>query len=80
LNIGVEKVDMYEGITVKVLLDSGATEMFMDRKIAAKYRFRLQKLERLVVVRNIDGINNSTEAIIYQVEANVYYKNHIERI
>ena len=80
MNIGVEKVDMYEGITVKVLLDSGATEMFMDRKIAAKYRFRLQKLERLVVVRNIDGINNSTEAIIYQVEANVYYKNHIERI
>jgi len=80
LNIGVEKVDMYEGITVKVLLDSGATGMFMDRKIAAKYRFRLQKLERLVVVRNIDGINNSTEAIIYQVEANVYYKNHIERI
>ena len=71
---------MYEGITVKVLLDSGATGMFMDRKIAAKYRFRLQKLERLVVVRNIDGINNSTKAIIYQVEANVYYKNHIERI
>ena len=25
-------------------------------------------------------MNNSTEAIIYQVEANVYYKGHVERI
>ena len=30
MDIGIEKVDMYEGITVKALLDSGATGMFMD--------------------------------------------------
>ena len=30
LNIGVEKVDMHEGVMIKALLDSGATEMFMD--------------------------------------------------
>ena len=41
LNIGVEKVDIHEGVTVKVLLDSSATKMFMDRKMAAKHRFRL---------------------------------------
>ena len=80
LNIGVEKINMHEGVTVKALLDSGATGMFMDRKIAAKYKFRLQKLERLVMVRNIDGINNSGEAITYQVEVNVYYKSHIKRM
>ena len=65
LNIGVEKVNMYEGVTVKVLLDSGTIEMFMNRKIAAKYRFRLQKLERPVVVRNMDGTNNSIGAITH---------------
>ena len=59
LNIGVEKINMYKGVTVKALLDSGAIGMFMNRKMVAKYRFRLQKLERLVMVRNIDGINNS---------------------
>ena len=80
LNIGVEKIDMHEGITVKVLLDSSTTEMFIDRKMAAKYGFRLQKLERLVVVRNIDDTNNSAEAITHQVETNIYYKNYIERI
>jgi len=80
LNIGIEKLDTHEGVTVKALLDSGVTGMFMDKKIAVKYGFRLQKLERPVAVRNIDGINNSERAIIYQVEVNVYYKSHIERM
>ena len=80
LNIGVEKVDTHEGITVKALLDSDATGMFMDKKMAAKHGFRLQKLERPVAVRNVDGTNNSGEATTYQVEVNVYYKSHVERI
>jgi len=41
LNIGVEKVDIHKGVTVKVLLDSGITGIFMDRKIAVKHGFRL---------------------------------------
>jgi len=41
LNIGVEKVDMHKGIIVKALLDSSMIGIFMDRKIAAKHRFRL---------------------------------------
>ena len=32
------------------------------------------------MVKNIDGTNNSTGAIIYQVEVNMYYKSHIKRI
>jgi len=80
LNIGVEKVDMHEGITVKALLDSGMTRMFINKKMAAKYGFRLQKLERPVAVRNVDGTNNSGGAIIHQVEVNVYHKSHVERM
>ena len=80
LNIGVEKVDTHEGVTVKALLDSGVTGMFMDKKMAAKHEFRLQKLERPVAVRNIDRTNNSGEAITYQVEVNMYYKSHVERM
>jgi len=71
---------MHEGITVKALLDSSVTGMFMDKKMAAKYGFRLQKLERPVIVRNIDGMNNSGGAITHQVEVNMYYKSHVERI
>ena len=65
MNIGVEKVDMHEGITVKTLLDSGVTGMFIDKRITARHRFRLQKLERPVTVRNIDKTNNSGKVIIY---------------
>ena len=52
----------------------------MDRKMTTKYRFRLQKLERPVVVRNIDSTNNSIGAIMYQVKVNMYYKNYVEKI
>jgi len=78
--VGVEKLDTYEGITIKVLLDSSAIGMFMDKRIAARHGFKLQKLERPIMVRNMNGTNNSGGAITYQIEANVYYKGHIERI
>jgi len=80
LNIGVEKIDMHEGIMIKVLLDSGATGMFMDRQTATRHGFKLQKLERPIAIRNVDGTNNSGGAIMYQVECNVFYKGHVERM
>jgi len=52
----------------------------MNKRMAAKHEFRLQKLERPIMVRNVDGTNNSGGAITYQVEANMYYKGHIERM
>jgi len=78
--IGVEKLNMHEGITIKVLLDSGATKMFMDKRMAVRHRFKLQKLKRPIMVRNMNGTNNSRGAITHQVEVNIYYKGHIERI
>jgi len=80
MNIGVEKLDMHEGITIKALLDSGVIGMFMDKRMAARYGFKLQKLERLIAVRNVNGMNNSREVIIHQIEANVYYKGHVKRM
>jgi len=65
LNIGVEKIDTHEGIMIKVLLDSSATGMFIDRQVAARHGFKLQKLERPIAVRNVDGTNNSRGAITH---------------
>ena len=65
MSIGVEKLDMHEGITIKALLDSGAIEMFMDKRMAARHGFKLKKLERPIMVRNIDGTNNSGGAITH---------------
>jgi len=41
MSIRVEKLDTHEGITVKALLDSSATRMFMDKRIAARHKFKL---------------------------------------
>jgi len=52
LNVGLEKLDTHEGVTVKALLDSSATGMFMDKRMAARHGFKLQKLERPIMVKN----------------------------
>ena len=80
LNIGVEKIDTHEGVMIKVLLDSGATGMFMNKQTAARHGFKLQKLGRSLMVKNVDGTVNSGGAITHQVECNVFYKGHMERM
>jgi len=80
LNIGVEKIDTHEGIMIKALLDSSITGMFMDRQMGARHGFKLQKLNRPIAVRNVDGTNNSRGAIMHQVECNVFYKGHMKRM
>ena len=80
MSIGVEKLDTHEDITIRALLDTSATGMFIDKRMAARHGFKLQKLERPIMVRNVNRTNNSGGAIIYQVECNVYYKDHVERM
>jgi len=80
LNIGVEKIDTHKGVMIKALLDSGVTGMFMNRQTAARHGFKLQKLERPIAVRNVDGTNNGRGAITHQVECNVFFKGHVERM
>ena len=80
MRIGMEKINTHEGVTVKALLDSGATGMFMDRKFTEKNGFKMKKLERPLKVTNVDGSNNNGGNIMYEVECNVYYKGHQERM
>jgi len=76
----VEKIDTHKGVIVKALLDSSVTGVFINKRLAAKQGFKLQKLGRLLVVKNIDGTYNSGGVITYQIEVNVYYKNYIKRM
>jgi len=45
MTVGIEKIDTYKGRTVKALLDSGATRMFMSKSLAQKEGYRLIKLD-----------------------------------
>jgi len=76
MRIRIEKINTYEGVTVKTLLDSRATGMFINRKFVEKNGFKIEKLERVLKVINVDRSNNSGGNIIHEVECNVYYKGH----
>jgi len=80
INVGIERIDIHEGRTVKVLLNSGATGMFMSKSLAQKGGYKLIKLNQPIQVRNVNGTGNSGEAITYEVEVNMFYKGHAERV
>ena len=80
ITVGMEKVDIHEGITVKALLDSGATGMFADKKFVERNGFKMEKLDRAVRVRNVDGTENSGGTVTHEIECNVYFKGHVERM
>ena len=78
LNIGLEKIDTHKGVSVKALLDSGATGLFISKKLAERQSFRLERLAKLINVRNVNGSDNKGGSITHQVEVNLYYRGHIE--
>ena len=80
ISIGVEKVDTHEEVTVKALLDSGATGFFMSKRCPQRGGFKLIKLDKPIQVRNVDGIENSGGAITHEVEVNIYFKGHVKRV
>jgi len=46
VKIGLERIDMQEGITVEALLDSGATGLVMSSEFAKKQGFKLKNRDR----------------------------------
>jgi len=79
LKVGLEKLESHEGIAVKALLDSGATGLFMDTTFAKEKGFKMEKLKKPLLVRNVDGTANVGGAITHQVKCNMFFKGHMER-
>ena len=79
VKIGLERIDMQEGITVEALLDSGATGLVISSEFARKQGFKLKKLDKLIYIRNMDSSFNKERLIEYTVEVNIYYQGHRER-
>jgi len=80
VKIGLERIDTQKGITVEVLLDSGATRLVMSSEFAKKQGFKLKKLKRPINVRNMDELLNKKGPIENTVEVNIYYQGHRKRM
>jgi len=61
-----------------VLLDSGATGLFISKKLVERQGFKLERLNKPIKVRNMDESNNKRVLITHEVEVNLYYRGHVE--
>ena len=52
----------------------------MSLEFARKQDFKLKKLEKLMNMRNVDGLLNKKGPIEHIVEVDIYYQGHRERI
>ena len=73
VKIGLERINTQKRIMVEALLDSGATGLVISSEFAKKQGFKLKKLERLMNVRNIDGLLNKERPIEHTMKVNIYY-------
>jgi len=80
MKVGLEKIDNHERVAVKALLDSGATGLFIDTTFAKEKGFKLEKMRNPLLVRNMDRTANIGGAITHQVECNMFFKRHVERV
>jgi len=80
MKVGLEKLESHEGVAVKALLDSGATGLFMDMTFAKEKGFKIERIKSPLLVKNVDGTVNVGGAITHQVECNMFFKGHIERV
>ena len=80
MKVGLEKLESHEGIVVKALLDSGATGLFMDMTFAREKGFKMKRMKNPLLVKNVDGTVNVGGAIMHQVECNMFFKGHVERV
>jgi len=80
MKVGLEKLESYEGVVVKALLDSGTTGLFMDTTFAREKGFKMEKMRNPLLVKNVDGTVNVGGAIMHQVECNMFFKGHVERV
>ena len=80
MKVGLEKLENHEGVVVKALLDSGAIGLFMDMTFAREKGFKMERMKNPLLVKNVDRTVNMGGAITHQVECNMFFKGHVERV
>ncbi|KAF8228449.1 hypothetical protein L208DRAFT_1488225, partial [Tricholoma matsutake] len=80
LNLAIElqTTDTGQILGVSVLLDSGATGLFIDADLARQHCLNTRSLLRLIPVYNVDGSPNEAGAIREVVDLVLHYKDHSE--
>jgi len=59
MKVELEKLENHKGVVVRVLLDSRAIGLFIDITFARKKEFKIEKLKKPLLVRNVDRTANA---------------------
>ena len=74
ITVTLEILQEKKQMNIKALLDSGTTEIFINKKYAKEKGLKLWKLDYPVQVYNTDRTCNLSRAIIYEVTIVMHYK------
>ena len=80
IKIGLKQEKKEEAIVTEVLLDSETIGLVMSKEFVKKHKFKRMKLERLIYVRNVNGMLNYTGLIKDIVEVEIFFKEYKERM
>jgi hypothetical protein len=72
--------DTLESHSTQALVDSGATDCFLDWKYVKRYQIPTTKLDRSIPVYNVDGSSNNDGSITHKCEMKVQHKDHCEKL
>jgi len=65
MKVGLEKLENHEGVAVKALLDSRVIGLFMDMAFVKEKGFRMERIKKPLLVKNVDGTINVGGAIMH---------------
>ena len=76
--IEIKTVDTGERVSVKALLDSGATECFIDEEFVKKNGLNMTPMCHPAKIFNVNGTENQNGTIKATVDLLVFIKGHSE--
>lgn len=79
VDIELRRPENNNSLSLRGLLDSGATDLFIDRKFVKGNQLPTQKLPRKIPVKNIDGTDNQAGSISETVTLLMRHKHHKEK-
>ena len=74
------KPDTFDSHSTLALLDCGATDCFLDWKYIKQHQLLTTRLNRTILIYNINGSGNTDRLITHKYEINVQHKDHLEKI
>jgi len=77
--IEIKTVDTGERVSVKALLDSGATECFIDEEFVKKNGLNMTPMCHPAKIFNVNGTENQNGTIKATVDLLVFINSHSER-